>query len=338
MEIVYCRDIGFIYDICGILFCLSNEREIWEKQFVLPSKKQEDSEYIERILAYFEKVQFSKKLMGVQSKDHLRLLLSELYENYYTTVPRDSISINDFGLYMANPERLKKEIIAWYFDEKLNSNEEVLDRISLLSCDAKIKAELYDVVLFPESYAATWQKEYCELCAVMEKVYEDFYDIEKGKMLIQQMLYPEDSVLERILGEKFRQHSSCYLGINIVEKYTTWRGMDCHDRAIWAIGIGIQGENFSQISGEQVILENFAHALGDKTRMQILLLIQERGAMTMAELAKELNLANTVVMYHLDILKKAYLLMYHASGRRVIYRLNKEYIRKNIEELKKLLK
>ncbi len=338
MEIVYSRDIGLIYDICGILFCLSNEREIWEKQFVLPSKKQEDSDYIERILAYFEEVQFSKTLMGVQSKDHLRLLLSELYENYYATVSRDSISIKGFGLYMANPERLKKEIIAWYFDEKLNSDEEVLDRISILSCDAGIKAELYDVVLFPERYAAAWQKEYYELCAVMEKVYEDFYDAEKGGMLIQQLLYPEDSILERTIGEKFRQHSNCYLGINIVEKYTTWCGRDCHNKAIWAIGIGIQGEDFSQICGEQVILENFANALGDKTRMKILLLIQERGAMTMAELAKELNLANTVVLYHLDILKKAYILMYHASGRRVIYRLNKEYIKKSIEELQKLLK
>ena len=47
MEIVYSRDIGLLFDLCGIVFCLSNEKEAREELFVIPNRKQKDLDYLD---------------------------------------------------------------------------------------------------------------------------------------------------------------------------------------------------------------------------------------------------------------------------------------------------
>ncbi len=337
MEIVYSRDIGFIFDISGIVFCLSNEKEAWEELFVIQNKKQEDLDHLTRILSYFKNISFSKKLMGVKIAGRQRILFSLLFESYNKSCQRENISIEGFGTYMADPERLKQAVVDWYLAEGLKSDEDALEQINLSNYSAELKAELYDVVLFPKRYAAACQNEYNELRVAMEKVYEEFYDEEKGKALLQQLLIPRDTELERELGERFRQHTSYYVGICVVQRYTIFSRLDCQHEGILILGIDIE-EELDYRTGKSLELDNFANVLSDKTRVKILKLIQKNGTMTLVELAKALNLANTVVMYHLDILRKGCFLYHDVLGRRVLYYLNKDYIKKGIGELQKLLK
>ena len=78
------------------------------------------------------------------------------------------------------------------------------------------------------------------------------------------------------------------------------------------------------------------NAFGDKIRVKIVEEIVKNGELTLADLAKKLELVNTIIVYHLEILKRENLLLHRYQGRKVLYCLNISQIEKGLLAIKSL--
>jgi len=83
--------------------------------------------------------------------------------------------------------------------------------------------------------------------------------------------------------------------------------------------------DFKQIS-------RFFTAMGDPTRLQIVLLLQEK-PLNVGDIAEQFRISRPAISHHLRILKEANILDSEKSGQEVYYALNKDFI---INELRAL--
>ena len=72
-------------------------------------------------------------------------------------------------------------------------------------------------------------------------------------------------------------------------------------------------------------LDEFAKALGQETRQQILRLLQ-REEMSVLELAQQMNLTQPTISYHLAILRRTKLVIPRRQGKQTFYRANQECV------------
>jgi ArsR family transcriptional regulator len=75
----------------------------------------------------------------------------------------------------------------------------------------------------------------------------------------------------------------------------------------------------------------FTKAIADPTRLQILRLLKKECCV--GELWKKLDLSQNLVSHHLKILKEANLISSEKRGMKVVYRLEKEFIAKQMKLL-----
>lgn len=66
-------------------------------------------------------------------------------------------------------------------------------------------------------------------------------------------------------------------------------------------------------------------ALSDGTRQRILELLAKR-EMTVSEIVKHFRISQPSISHHLDILKRANMVIYEKRGREVYYRINRDEI------------
>jgi len=325
MEIIYRKEIGFIYDICVVAVFLSNDRKKWE-----------DLAYIDDVLSYFKKISFSTKLLGVKLEERRGSLLSELYREYIESSRGGKICAKEFGAYLTDSDKLKKMIIDRFFtEEEIGSDKEILEKISLSDYSMEIKSELYDAILFPQRYAIRVKCIYENLCEAMGRVYEKYYDDAKKDRVMEFLNHPEGTHFEHEYYDWIYQQGKCYVGFCIVWRYGVLLGQDYDNEHILIFGIDYEEEAGQRI-GSLLSLETFANAICDKIRISIIQAIRIAGELSLIQIAECLRLSNTVVMYHLNVLKKAKVLLYRTNGRSVMYRINKDILINASEEIRKL--
>jgi len=120
-----------------------------------------------------------------------------------------------------------------------------------------------------------------------------------------------------------------------VWRYGVLLGQDYDNEHILIFGIDYEEEAGQRI-GSLLSLETFANAICDKIRISIIQAIRIAGELSLIQIAECLRLSNTVVMYHLNVLKKAKVLLYRTNGRSVMYRINKDILINASEEIRKL--
>jgi len=72
-------------------------------------------------------------------------------------------------------------------------------------------------------------------------------------------------------------------------------------------------------------IEEFAKALGQETRQQILRVLQDR-EMNVGELVQNLDLSQPTISYHLAILRQSNLVIPRRLGQSTFYRANQECV------------
>jgi ArsR family transcriptional regulator len=63
------------------------------------------------------------------------------------------------------------------------------------------------------------------------------------------------------------------------------------------------------------------HALGDETRLRLLLLLSQRGEVGVGDMARAAGLAQSAMNYHLKVLRRAGVVAWRREGRHRYYRL-----------------
>ncbi len=70
----------------------------------------------------------------------------------------------------------------------------------------------------------------------------------------------------------------------------------------------------------------FFKALSDKTRQQILEILQAEGDTCVSDLVERFNLSQPTISHHLNFLRQANLVTNHKKGKQIYYRANEENI------------
>ncbi len=81
---------------------------------------------------------------------------------------------------------------------------------------------------------------------------------------------------------------------------------------------------------DEIILSDVSELFkifGDKTRVKMLFLLQERGELCVQDIAVSMEMSQSAISHQLRILKAAKLVKYRRQGKEVIYSLSDDHIK-----------
>lgn len=332
MNTVFRKNLGFIFDACHVLICKTEKRENWINTFVQEGKAEKDLQEIDSILSKFDSPDPKLLLFGYKDRKKGSFLGNLLID--YADHTLGNFDLDDFLRFVTNSEEMKQRIAKFYFEtETINNIFEVTLNHSSLS--ASLKGLIYEFYLFPEHYLTLLKDTFLNIFSTLNQHYSDNFELylKCQETFDYTVLKQPTSPFAR--NQKWdRGIKTCYISFSLINKYLIVRGK------VNELGWLVLGSDFFSTFGEvsdlPINIAAFGNALGDKLRIGIIKELAEHGEMTLADLARNLDVVNTIAIYHLDILKKENLLFHRNSGRKVLYCLNIRQIDKSLNAIKQL--
>lgn len=332
MNIVFRRNLGFIFDAHHIVTFKTAKRENWIDLYIRNGNERNDLKELEEVLAKFDDVDSRMLLFGHRDRKK-GSLLSEIMFNYHSEYVANW-ELSNFLEYLSDVKRMKKAVLNFYFN--CGSDSQIFELIAgNTSLSATLKSLLYEFYLFPESYLEILRSE-------MNKIFETLQSYYAGKF--EQLLECQETFDYEVLKQEktpFAKNKKwdqglkiCYVSFSLLNKYLIARGRK-EDKGWLILGCDFF-VTFGEMSESKLDIAAFGNALGDKLRVKIIEEIVISGELTLADLSKKLGVVNTIVVYHLDILKKENLLLHRYQGRKVLYCLNISQVEKGLEAIKLL--
>lgn len=332
MNVVFRKNPGFLYDVCQIIMCKTAKHESWIDLYVAGRRSAVDVRELEHILDQFSPINRYLLLLGYRDRKKGSLIGSIFHEFMLSsTTPWD---IENFVQYISQIDTLKQHIVNYYFDAPQNEN--ILEQISQsTNLDLEIQNLLYNFFLFPERYTQVIvtevQKVICSMQQYHTKNLAQLLDCQEN--FNYDLLMQDNSPFAK---KRKWDHGMkiCYVSFSLVGKYTGLRHRQGTEG--WLILGHDYNRTYDETIDPNVDVAAFGNAFGDQLRVRIIEEIVKNGEMTLADLAKELGVVNTIVVYHLDILKRENLLLHRYQGRKVLYCLNQAQVSKGIQAIKTL--
>jgi len=332
MNTLFRNNLGLIFDVYHIINCKTISRENWTELFVRSGSETEDLRELDSILDMFGELHPKLALLGFREHKSKSLVgeiaLEYADENIGNWTPDGFIN------YLCNTVRMKQAIAKYYLNT--DSCEQIFDSIaSNSSISLSCKGLLYEFFLFPDRYLEDVKQEIGRIFSIMKN-----YQGQKFELLIHcqesfdyALLKQENSPFSK--NKKWDSGmKTCYISFSILSKYLIVRSRQAQN------GWLVLGYDFFSTLGEvsetPLNIAAFGNAFGDKLRVRIIEELVKNGEMTLADLSKEMNVVNTIAIYHLDILKKENLLLHRNQGRKVLYCLNRRQISKALSAIKSL--
>ena len=328
MNVLFRRNLGFIFDAVQIISCKTARRESWIDSFVRSGSESQDLQMIETILEKFDPI--NPKLLMLGHKQRQKDCLLEVLLDAYADENMGTWDPSSFLDFVSNIPRLKEYTADFYFGHP--SYDDIFEKIGESDLSSSLKAVLYDFYLFPERYAFLIQKEMNKVFLTLEKFHTDH---------LEQIVTCQEAFNYELLDSKnipFAKKkkwdkglSTCFVSFSLIHKYVITRNKV--DDSGWIILGFDYAKAFEQPNEIQIDIAGFGNAFGDKLRVKIFELIVQNGEMTLAALSKELGVVNTIAIYHIDVLKKENLLLNRHEGRKVLYCLNSKQIHAGLEAI-----
>ncbi len=332
MNIAFRRNLGFIFDACHIMSCKASKRESWIGVFVRNGSETEDIKELDSILERFEVVNH-KMLLFAQRKMKKGCLIGNILIEYADEYIGEW-ETGQFTQYLLDCERMKKYVTEYYFDCEITDN--IFEKIAYdVDLSPELKSLLYEFYIFTDRYMEMVKGELDKIFAELQKFYSEKFEqlLQCQETFSYDVLKQENSPFAR--NKKWDQGlKTCYASFSLINKYVIARGK--REKEGWLI-LGCEFfSTIGEVNSTKLDIAAFGNALGDKLRIGIIEEIVKNGEMTLADLSKKLEVVNTIVVYHLDILKKENLLLHRYQGRKVLYCLNISQIEKGLEAIKLL--
>ncbi len=328
MNVLFRRNLGFIFDAVQMISCKTAKRESWIDSFVRSGSESKDLQTIETILENIDDV--NPKLLMLGYKQRQKDCLLETLLEAYADSSMGNWDPASFLEYISDVPRLKAFTAEFYFGHA--SYDAILEEIGEAELPSSLKAVLYDFYLFPERYVTMVQKEINKIYLTLEKYHTDHLEL---IISCQEAFNYELLDSKNIPFEKKKKWdkglSTCYVSFSLVHQYVISRNK-VNDTG-WIILGYDYAKAFEQPNEIQIDIAGFGNAFGDKLRVKIFELIVQNGEMTLADLSKELGVVNTIAIYHIDVLKKENLLLNRHEGRKVLYCLNSKQIHAGLEAI-----
>lgn len=331
MNVLFRRNLGFIYDATQIITCKTSRRESWIELFVRNGNELKDLQVIETILDKFNELNSKILLIGYRerNKDSLIDSLFSAYADEYMG-NWDTTSFID---YITDVNRFKSFVTEYYFEQ--SSSENIFEAIDVTSISPTLKAILYDFYLFPEKFVNLLKNELVKVFSILEKYHADnLENIIACQEAFNYELLDSASIPFAKKKKWDKGLATCYVSFSLVSKYIIDRNKV--NNSGWIVLGYDYARAFNEPNETQLDIAAFGNAFGDKLRVKIIELIVQNGEMTLADLSKVIGVVNTIAIYHLDILKKENLLLHRYEGRKVLYCLNTTQINKGLDAIREL--
>lgn len=332
MNIAFRRNLGFIFDACHVMSCKVAKRDSWIGVFVRNGSETKDIKELDSILERFEMVNH-KMLLLAQRKMKKGCLIGNILIEYADEYIGEW-EVGQFTQYLLNCERMKKYVTEFYFDCETTDN--IFEKIAYnVDLSSEVKSLLYEFYIFTDRYMEMVKSEMEKIFLELQKFYSEKFEqlLQRQETFDYSILKQENSPFAK--NKRWDQGvKMCYTSFSLINKYAIVRGKNKNT------GWLILGSNFFATFGEmsevKLDIAAFGNAFGDKIRVGIIDEIVKNGELTLADLSRKLGVVNTIVVYHLDILKKENLLLHRYQGRKVLYCLNISQIEKGLEAIKSL--
>ncbi len=332
MNVLFRRNLGFIFDATQIVTCKTARRESWIDTFVRNGNESKDLQAIENILEKFDDL--NPKLLLIGYRERKRESLLDCLFADYADDHMGNWDAESFLNYITNVERFNAAVANYYFGHTSIDNifEEIGDAEHLSSA---LKSILYDFFLFPDKYLTLVKKELSRVFLTLEKYHNDNLEcIISCQEAFNYELLDSKNIPFAKKKKWDKGLSTCYASFSLVSKYVIDRNK-VNDSGWIVLGYDYI-KAFEEPNEIKLDIAAFGNAFGDKIRVRIVELIVQNGEMTLADLSKEIGVVNTIAIYHLDILKKENLLLHRYQGRKVLYCLNTSQINKGLDAIREL--
>lgn len=335
MDISFRISYSMLYDVCQILAAKTNPEGKWIKSFVLDGQDHEDVAYIGEILDKVPDVDQKVYLFSnLEIKDSS--LLSECF-GIYLSQNQGDCSVEGFCEFLKDNETISKILYQFYFNAEAE-DQELMEEVCYKSdMSSAIRALLYEYIRFNDSY----MDQVVESILHTAQAIKEIYDQRLSLVVKAQEAFDFGGLLQQIKGKQ-KKHDwntgleKIYISFSLCNRYLLLR--EKNGKVGWYI-LGIDYERaLHEIYDRKVDLAVFGNALGDPMRFGILKAVIQNKELTISEITKSIGGATTTTLYHIDVLKKANLLMSRNKGRKVIYWANERQLQLAMDEIDKLLK
>lgn len=332
MEIYYKMGLGILLDTCSVLTIKISPRDRWIENCSFEKAEESDFSTIDYILSRVEIQEDVSSLFGQMYKDKGSLIL------YLCTVFLDSAAefyeLDEFIRFLESPDT-DRRVSEFFLNMNSAETDDILQAIhGRQDLPEWMKAGLYDYFLFPEESKQNLIAEVRRIYKIIEAAYKERWEevISKQERFEYSSLEEQCDLFER-KEEWYTEGGTCCIAFSLLQPYIIIRGQRSAKR--WLV-LGLRYEkNFTD--AEKIDVFVFGKAIGDKTRVEILRELVRSGERTVAELSKKLRITNTVILYHVELLKKSHLLIHRTQGRKVLYSINREAYIRALKEVEKLL-
>jgi len=332
MNIAFRRNLGFIHDAHNIITYKTAKRESWIELYIRNGNEINELQELEEVLSKFDAVDPKMLLFGYRDRKRYSVLANLMFQ--YDDENIGDWNVTNFLQYLADIDRVKKFVADYYFGTDTYDNIfEVIAADGYLP--AELKSQLFEFYIFPECYLKLLEKELNKIFEKLQRYYS-----EKFELLLQCQETFDYTILKQekspfAKNKKWDQGiKTCYVSFSLLNKYVIVRGK-MGDKGWLILGCDFFA-TFGEMNETKIDIAAFGNAFGDKLRVKIIDEIVKNGELTLADLSKKLGVVNTIVVYHLDILKKENLLLHRYQGRKVLYCLNVSQVEKGLVAIKSL--
>lgn len=334
------KEPGYIYDLSFIFFLRFNQELCREKMTV---NTKTDSEDFLRIAKNFGDIS-DDLYVFFHALENDRCFFSVNYLGAY----KDRFA-TDYGMDLIQNELsdysvVIKRMIQFYFrdlqeqeiEKYRSSASELFDLIKKSDYTDTEKLKLYEFFINPTPYIQKLQFElmqkHVQLSAYYEKNYlkmlEAFNDL-TFDVLTEQLKPIRNFDFMNECGEQFYL-SFCLLHKNCIFIYALDNDIAC------LLGVDyLSTIQHLQDKDNRVQLDEFGSALSELSRVKMLDMMLERGALTCKEFEKEFHFSGSTAYHHLTILTKYGVVKTHNEGKTVYYSVNEQHFDTVIEKLEK---
>lgn len=320
------------FDYCQLMILALNSKQWIAKNYAFPGREMQDIGRIDRIISETQWIDRRLKLFfDCECKG-----VSFFSQYFYAAKNKSQIrTIEDLRKVVEKDESFKDDLVRFYLGETFSDDVEVMHALmsDYQELDSAYKEMLMYYLMFEQEYMEVlFDSMVCAKGKLTELYQKEIAMLRKLEKEFDFSLIVEQ---KRVLKQWAKELIEVEISFSYCNQYVLVGG-DKENKSSWMI----LGCNYPESLGykwnEAIPVEKIGNALGDEMRIQIIKEVKKHGEISAPQLAKIMNLPSSAMFYHLDILKKSFVLCSRLEGRTAYYWLNQRTFEYAIDEMKKL--
>ncbi len=320
------------YDYCQVMLFKLNSKQYIVKNYSWPGRETEVMTRVENIVAFFPAVDGKLKLFFESERKNVSFMSQYFYESKCKGSVR---TIDDLYNVIQKDKKFKERLIQFYLEKNYSSDQEMIH--ALMTEDFKLDSQLKEMLIYFSMFEAEYLALLFDSMQMVKKEIKKLYKQKTEQLVKLQEDFDFDVIIEKksILDKWAKEINELEVSFSYCNQYVFVSGEIIENRSWMILGCNFW-DSLGRRWNSELPIEKIGNALGDAMRIRIIQEIQKRGEMSAPQLAKLLNLPSSAVFYHLDVLKKAFVLCSRMSGRTAYYLVDRGTFEYAVQELKTL--